>query len=95
MDKNEVYSWRIPRETRLQLEEAARRRGVPLAVVLDEIARQWLEEERAGTRDGEAEQARIRAAAMRAIGKVKGGDTRRAEQARQTIRKKLAGRRAG
>jgi hypothetical protein len=94
MQKNEVYSWRIPRQTRAELEDAARRRGVPLAVVLDEIARRWLEEQRAASSDQDAEQARIRAAAERAFGTIQGGDARRSEKARDTLRGRLAGRRA-
>lgn len=90
MPKNEVYAWRIPRETRAELEEAARRRRVPLAAVLDEIARRWLQEQREGSRDEEDEQARIRAAASRTLGAIRGGEPRRSERARDAIRSRLA-----
>ena len=94
MPKNEVYAWRIPRETRAELEEAARRRRVPLAAVLDEIARRWLQEQREGSRDEEDEQARIRAAASRTFGAIRGGEPRRSERARDAIRSRLARRHA-
>ncbi|MBI2898097.1 MAG: hypothetical protein HYY06_31380 [Deltaproteobacteria bacterium] len=94
MQKNEVYSWRIRLQTRAELEAAARRKGVPLAAILDEIAGRWLEEQRTAARGEEEEQERVREAAALAFGRIRGGKARRSERARDLVRDRLRRRRA-
>jgi hypothetical protein len=94
MSKSAVYSWRVAPETKYALEEEAHRLGESLSHLLDRIAREWLEARRRRASNDESEQARIRAAAMKAIGKIAGDRTRRAERARALIRERLERRRA-
>lgn len=61
--------------------------------LLDRITREWLKA-RPGAADDEAEQERIRAAAMRVIGTLRSGDPDRAAQASQRVRERLARKRA-
>jgi hypothetical protein len=72
MAKTEVYSWRVDPETKMGLEEEARRQGLTVSQVLDRIAKRWLEEQ-AHDRNDEAEQARVHAAAAKCFGKIAAG----------------------
>lgn len=87
--RSEVYSWRLSRELKEDLEHAARREGVSLSRLLERIARDWLQQ-RSGAADDEAEQERIRARAMRFVGSIQGGDPDRAAKARERVREVLA-----
>jgi hypothetical protein len=88
--KGEVYSWRLSRELKDHLEEAARREGLSVARLLERIARDWLKARASSAEDDEAEQKRIRARAMRFVGSVQGGDPDRAAKARERVREVLA-----
>ena len=88
--KGEVYSWRLSRELKDDLEEAARREGLSLARLLERIARDWLKARSSAAEDDEAEQERIRARAMRFVGSIQGGDPDRAANARERVREVLA-----
>jgi predicted DNA-binding ribbon-helix-helix protein len=87
--KGEVYSWRLTRDLKDDLEEAARREGVSLSRLLERIARDWLQR-RSAAADDEDEQERIRARAMRFVGSIQGGDPDRAAKARERVREVLA-----
>ena len=95
MPKTEVYSWRLAPALKAALEEAARDERVSVAALLDRIARHWLAERTATAGHAAAEQARLRAAALRFVGVLRGGDPRRAQEARRRVRQRLAKRHAG
>jgi hypothetical protein len=90
--KSEVYSWRLSSDLKAELEEAARREQTSVARLLDRIAREWLKA-RPGAAEEEAEQARIRAAAMRFVGKLRSGDPDLAAKASERVREVLEKRR--
>jgi len=94
MAKSEVYSWRVSPEVKVALEQAARSENGSVAQLLDRIVHQWLRGGRRGTGE-DAEQARLHATAARVIGTIRGGNPRRAEEARGTLRRRLRQRRAG
>ncbi len=87
--KTEVYSWRMSPEMKEAIEREARREGNTVADVLDQAVRSWLEEQGQRPAD-EKEHARRRAAAMRWIGSLAGGEPRRAERARELVKAKVA-----
>jgi predicted DNA-binding ribbon-helix-helix protein len=87
--KGEVYSWRLSRDLKDDLEQAARKEGVSLSRLLERIARDWLQH-RSAAADDQAEQERIRARAMRFVGSIQGGDPDRAAKARERVREVLA-----
>jgi hypothetical protein len=88
--KSEVYSWRLSRDLKDDLEEAAHREGVSLARLLERIARDWLKARASAAEDDVAEQERIRAHAMRFVGSIQGGDPDRAAKDRERVREVLA-----
>ena len=90
MAKSDVYSWRIAPELKSRLELESRRERSSVASLLDRMAREWLEARSRNGTDGEAEQARLHRAAARSLGSISGGDARRAEQAREAIRRRLS-----
>ena len=92
--KSEVYSWRLTPDLKSQLEERAREEGIGLAALLERISRDWLRAKAAASSEDEREQARIKAAAMRAIGTIHGDDPERSEQVRERVRARLAQKRA-
>jgi hypothetical protein len=94
MAKSEVYSWRVAAELKVALEDVAREEGTSVGELLGRMARQWLRDRTAGTRESEAEQRRIRALSERFVGLLAGGNPRRAEGARAEIRERLAKHRA-
>lgn len=91
--KSEVYSWRLSPDLKADLEHAARREGVSVSSLLDRITREWLKA-RPGAADDEAEQERIRASAMRFIGKLRGGDPDRSAKVSERVRETLKERHA-
>jgi hypothetical protein len=92
--KSEVYSWRLDPDLKSQLEQRAREEGIGLAALLERISRDWLRAKAAASSDDEREQARIKAAAMRAIGTLRSGDPELAERARERLQERLARARA-
>ena len=88
--RSEVYSWRLSRELKEDLEHAARREGVSLSRLLERIARDWLQSRGAAPAGNKAEQERIRARAMRFVGSIQVGDPDRAAKARERVREVLA-----
>ena len=88
--KSEVYSWRLSRDLKDDLEEAARREGVSLSRLLERIARDWLKARASAAEDDEAEQERLRAVAMQFVGTIRGGDPDRAAEVSKRVRELLA-----
>ena len=86
--KTEVYSWRISRELKTDLERAARSRKVRVSTVLDMAVREWLAKNAVDIA-GDEEQKRLHAIAEQYIGVVSGRNPRRAETSAATIRKSL------
>jgi hypothetical protein len=92
--KSEVYSWRVSSETKMALEDEARRAGVTVSALLDRMAEEWIEARRRGAPADADEQTRLHADAGRCIGVIAGGKPQRSETARDSIRKRLARRHA-
>jgi hypothetical protein len=90
--KSEVYSWRLDPDLKAQLEQRARDEGIGLAALLERIGRDWLRAKAAASSDDAREQARIKAAAMRAIGTLRSGDPDLAEKARERVQERLRAR---
>jgi len=82
--RTEVYSWRVSPELKTGLEREARRRKISLSAALDLAAQEWLKQN--GADNDDAEQKRLHEAAAKAIGAIKGGDPRRAENAGKIVR---------
>jgi hypothetical protein len=93
MRKDRVYSWRLSAARKSALEDAARREQTSVGALLERVTDEWLQERRSRGASGDEEQARLRAAALRCAGRIRGGDPERAAQARQRIRAKLTRRR--
>ena len=86
--KTEVYSWRVTPAKKIALENRALREGASLAQLLDRITQEWMD-----ARNNEIdpiEQIRLHAAVGKTLGVISGKNPVRTEQARTTIRKKLA-----
>jgi len=84
----EVYSWRVSRELKSDLERQARIRKTSLAAVLNLAVRDWLKQSAVTVGEVE-EQRRLHEAAMKCVGTIAGGNPRRAETARETIRERI------
>lgn len=91
MAKTEVYSWRLSRELKRLLAEAARDERVSLADLLEGIATEWLRMHRDA--DEETRQLALHEAAAPCIGALAGGDPGRSRRVREALREKLAARR--
>jgi hypothetical protein len=87
--KTEVYSWRVSRGLKSDLERAARARKVRVSIVLDMAVREWLAKNAVDVSDDE-EQKRLHAAVAPFIGILKGNNPRRSEIVRELVRKRLA-----
>ncbi len=70
------------------LEREARRRRTTLSKVLDAVAEQWLKSNSADS-DDDREQKRLHEAALKAIGSIEGDNPRRAENAREIVRRQI------
>jgi hypothetical protein len=90
--KTEVYSWRLSGELKTDLEREARLRKMPVSSVLDVAVREWLKKSNADVAGDEA-QRELHAAAENCLGTLASGNSRRAETARKTIRRRLQRRR--
>ncbi len=86
--KTEVYSWRLAGELKSDLEREARLRKVPVSAVLETAVRDWLKKDVANASEEEA-QARLHSAAANCFGALASGNPRRAETARDALRKRL------
>ena len=86
--KTEVYSWRVSRDLKTDLEHEARRRKTSLSAVLDLAAREWLKKSSAGS-EGDEAQRRMHQAASKCLGAFASGVAHRSESARHTLRQRL------
>ena len=86
--RTEVYSWRLSGELKSDLEREARLRKVPVSAVLETAVRDWLKKGDADVPEDEA-QRRLHTAAAGCFGVFASGNSRRAETARDVLRKRL------
>jgi post-segregation antitoxin (ccd killing protein) len=86
--RTEVYSWRLSGELKSDLEREARLRKVPVSAVLETAVRDWLKKGDTDVSEDEA-QRRLHTAAANSLGVLASGNSRRAESARDTLRKRL------
>lgn len=86
--KTEVYSWRLSAEVKAHLEREARARKASVSTILDDAVRDWLKKNPVDVRDEEA-QSRLHASVACCLGVLAGGNPRRAETAREIVRKRL------
>jgi hypothetical protein len=92
--KTEVYSWRLSGDLKSNLEREARLRKVPVSSVLETAVRDWLKKGDADVPEDEA-QRRLHRAAASCFGVLASGNSRRAETARDALRKRLRRRHGG
>ncbi len=90
----DVYSWRVSTDLKADLEREARRRNLSVSAVLDLAAREWLNNSRADLQS-EEEQLRLQQAAAKCFGSFASGKPQRAENARETVRRRLRDRHDG
>jgi hypothetical protein len=86
--KTDVYSWRVARDLKTDLEREARRRKTSISALLGLAAREWLNKSGADS-GGDEEQRRLHRAASKCLGVLAGGDAHRSETVRQSIRQRL------
>jgi post-segregation antitoxin (ccd killing protein) len=86
--KTEVYSWRLSGELKSDLEREARLRKVAVSSVLETAVRDWLKKSNTDAPDDQA-QRKLHTAAARCLGVLAGLTSRRAETAREVVRKRL------
>ncbi len=87
--RTRVYRWRLSDNLKSELERAARLRGVPLSVVLEQAARVWLSQNAADPVEDEECQRELHAAAERYIGTIEGLGPYDAQRVRETVRRRL------
>ena len=87
--KTEVYSWRLSRRLKSDLERAARARKVRVAHVLETAVGEWLAKNTTDISDDEQQQ-RLHTAAARFFGVFASGKTANSKRVRETIRKNLS-----
>ena len=86
--KTEVYSWRLSKELKSDLEREAHHRKVPVSSVLETAVRDWLKKSNTDAPDDQA-QRKLHTAATRCLGVLAGIHSRRAETAREAVRRRL------
>ena len=77
--RTEVYSWRVSRELKSDLEREARRRKLSLSAVLDLAASEWLRNNDVST-ESEQEQQRLRQAVAVTFGSLAGANAPRCSE---------------
>ena len=91
--KTEVYSWRVSKNLKTDLEREARRRHVPLSAILETATREWLTKNSAGNKE-EEEQQMLHQSASEYFGALASGNSRRSEIVRQDVGQRLQQRQA-
>jgi predicted transcriptional regulator len=91
--RTEVYSWRLSAELKSDLEREARLKNVSTSAILEMAVRDWLRNGRADTADDGVQQ-KLQAEVANSVGVLAGRNPRRAETAREAIRKQLGKRHA-
>ena len=88
--KTEVYSWRVSRELKSELEEEARRRNLSLSAMLDLAVTEWLKNHSAAdTASDEEEQRRLHAAAAKYVGSFASGVATRSANVSKLVKERL------
>lgn len=87
--KTEVYSWRLSAGRKSELEEEARRRGISVSSLLEEITAQWLSDLRNGDSENDQEQAALRRRVMATVGTIRSGDPNLASRASDIVRARI------
>ena len=77
--RTEVYSWRVSRELKSDLEREARRRMLSLCAVLDLAASEWFRNNDVST-ESEQEQQRLRQAVAVTFGSLAGANASRCSE---------------
>jgi len=85
--KTEVYSWRLSEELKSDLEREAHPRKVSVSSVLETAVRDWLK--KSNTDAPDQAQRKLHTAATRCLGVLAGINSRRAETAREAVRRRL------
>jgi len=91
--RDQVYSWRLSSDLKSDLEREARARRLPVSSVLEMAVCDWLKGKHAD-READEEQRRLQNLAASCLGVLAGGNPRRSETVRQTIRARLRKRHA-
>ena len=86
--KTEVYSWRLSEELKSDLEREAYLRKVSVSSVLETAVRDWLKKSNTDAPDDQAPR-KLHGAAARCVGVLTGLKSRRAETAREAVRRRL------
>ena len=86
--KTEIYSWRLSEELKSDLERQAHLRKVSISSVLETAVRDWLKKSKTDAPDDQ-EQRKLHTAATRCLGVLAGVNSRRAETAREAVRRRL------
>ena len=84
VSKSEVYSWRMKRELKADLEAAARAEKATISGLLERIVREWLGG--GGRVHDEEGQQRLHDAAAECFGRLKGGDALLSEEASSRVK---------
>jgi hypothetical protein len=86
--KTETYRWRLSEELKSDLEREAHLRKVSVSSVIETAVRGWLKRTNTDAPDDQA-QRKLHTAAARCLGILAGLNSRRAETAREVVRKRL------
>lgn len=89
MQRSASSFWQLSSGLESELEEVARDRHQSIAELLEEIARDWLDRHKEREEADDAQQEQLRAAAMKLVGAIKGGDPDRAQNSRSEVRARL------
>jgi hypothetical protein len=84
--RTEVYSWRLSGERKADLESEARREGISVSKLLEQITADWLAQRRNGHSDDEAEQAALRKRVMATVGTIRSEDSTRSQRTGELVR---------
>jgi hypothetical protein len=86
--RTEVYSWRLSRELKTEVERAARSRGEPVSSVLETAVREWLKNSSSNASDDE-EHRRLHAEAESCFGRFARGKRHHSQNVRSEVRSRL------
>jgi len=87
--RTEVYSWRLSRELKTEVERAARLRRESVSSILEAAVRDWLKKSAAGNEGDEEQQRRLHAEAESCFGTITSGKRDRSENVRARVRARL------
>jgi len=87
--RTEVYSWRLSRELKTDVERAARLRKEPVSSILEMAVRDWLQKSAAENGEDAEEQRRLHAAAEACFGTMSSGKRIGSENVREAVRERL------